>query len=100
MLRAVDHSAYGYGTLGECLGVLLYEDSNVVRKLHIAITLLLKDPDHTQAVRATTLALSHARDQKIELALLVNDFPALIEHEWFRELAAVLEESPQRFTLY
>jgi hypothetical protein len=28
MLRAVDHSDYGRGTLGECLDVLLYEDPN------------------------------------------------------------------------
>jgi len=76
MLRAVDHSDYGRGTLGECLDVLLYEDPNVVRKLHIAITLLLKDPDHTQAVRAATLALTHSRDQKKQLALLISDFPA------------------------
>ncbi len=34
MLRAVDHGDYGQGTLGECLDVLLYEDPNIVRKLH------------------------------------------------------------------
>ena len=100
MLRAVDHSDYGYGTLGECLDVLLYEDPNVVRKLQIAITLLLKDPDHTQAVRAATLALTHSRDQKKQLALLISDFPALMEHEWFQEIAAALEESTERFALY
>ena len=37
ILRAVDHSDYGRGTLGERLHVLLYEDVNVVAKLHIAI---------------------------------------------------------------
>jgi hypothetical protein len=100
MLRAIDHSDYGYGTLGECLDVLLYEDPNIVRKLHVAITLLLKDPDHTQAVRAATLALTHSKDQKRELALLIADFPALLEHEWFQEIAAALEESPERFALY
>ncbi len=99
MLRAVDHSDYGYGTLGECLDVLLYEDPNIVKKLHFAITLLLKDPDHTQAVRAATLALTHAKDQKTELALLIQDYPALLEHEWFQDIAA-LGESPERFTLY
>ena len=41
MVRAIDHSDYGYGTLGECLDVLLYEDPNIVKKLHLAITLLL-----------------------------------------------------------
>jgi hypothetical protein len=100
MLRAVEHSDYGRGTLGECLDVLLYEDPHVVRKLHIAITLLLKDPDHTQAVRAATLALTHSRDQKKHLALLISDFPALMEDEWFQEIAAALEESPERFALY
>ena len=100
MLRAVDHSDYGYGTLGECLDVLLYEDPNVVRKLQIAITLLLKHPDHTQAVRAATLALAHSRDQKKQLARLISDFPALMQHEWFQEIAATLEESPERFALY
>ena len=99
MLRAVDHSDYGRGTLGECLDVLLYEDPNIVRKLHITIKLLLKDPDITQAVRAATLALTHARDQKKQLELLIADYPALMEHEWFQDIAA-LEESPERFSLY
>ncbi len=100
MLRAVDHSDYGRGTLGECLDVLLYEDPNIVLKLHVAITLLLKDSDHTQAVRAATLALTHSKHQRKELALLKSDFPALTEHEWFHQIAAALEESLERFTLY
>jgi len=100
MLRAVDHSDYGYGTLGECFDVLLYEDPNIVRKLHLAITLLLKDADHTQAVRAATLALTHSKHQRKELALLMSDFPALMEHEWFQEIAVALEESSERFALY
>jgi hypothetical protein len=100
MLRAVDHSDYGRGTLGECLDVLLYEDVNIVHKLHVAITLLLKDPDHTRAVRAATLCLTHAKNQKQELALLISDYPAMLEHEWFQEIAASLTESSERFTLY
>lgn len=100
MLRAVDHSDYGRGTLGECLDVLLYEDPNIVSKLHIAIALLLKDPDHTHAVRAATLALTHSKDQKEERGLLISDFPALMEHEWFQDIAAALEESLERFALY
>jgi hypothetical protein len=99
MLRSVDYSDYGYGTLGECLDVLLYEDPNIVKKLHLAITLLLKDPDQTQAVRAATLALTHAKDQQKELAILIAEFPALLEHEWFQEIAT-LGESPERFSLY
>ena len=100
MLRAVDYSDYGQGTLGECLDVLLYEDPNIVRKLHLAITLLLKDPDPTQAVRAATLALTHSKHQRKELALLMSDFPALMEYEWFQEVAVALEESSERFALY
>ncbi|MEQ1947239.1 MAG: DUF4365 domain-containing protein [Bryobacteraceae bacterium] len=100
MLRAVDHSDYGQGTLGECLDVLLYQDPNIVRKLHLVITLLLNDPDQTQAVRAATLALTHSKDQKTECALLISDFPALMEHEWFQEIAAALEESSEGFALY
>jgi hypothetical protein len=99
MLRAVDHSDYGRGTLGECLDVLLYEDPNIVKKLHLAITLLLKEPDPTQVVRAATLSLTHSKDQQQELALLIADFPALLEYEWFQEIAA-LGESPERFSLY
>jgi len=93
MLRAVDHTDYGRGTLGECLDVLLYEDANIVSKLHTAIKLLLKDPDHTQAVRAATLALTHSRDQRKQLATLVSDHPALMEHVWFQEIGAAVEES-------
>lgn len=92
MLRAVDHADYGRGTLGECLDVLLYEDPNVVSKLHLAITLLLKDPAITQAVRAATLALTHSRDQRQQLALLIRTYPSLAEHEWFQEVAASVEE--------
>jgi hypothetical protein len=100
MLRAVDPTDYGYGTLGECLDVLLYEDPNIVAKLHIAIKLLLKDPDSTQAVRAATLALSHSRrNQRAELELLVRDYPALMEHEWFQDVSAAVQESAD-FSLY
>jgi Domain of unknown function (DUF4365) len=93
MLRVVDHSDYGRGTLGECLDVLLYEDPNVVLKLHITIKLLLEVPDTTQAVRAATLALTHSRDQTQQLTLLTRDYPALMDHEWFRDLAAAIDES-------
>jgi hypothetical protein len=92
MLRAVEHSDYGPGTLGECLDVLLYEDGNVVPKLHITIKLLLEGLDTTQAVRAATLALTHSRDQCKQLAILIRDNPTLMEHEWFQELAAAVHE--------
>lgn len=64
MLRAVPHEDYGKGTLGESLDVLLYEDTTIVRKLHLAIPLLLRDPDTTWAVRAASLALTHSRNQR------------------------------------
>ena len=100
LIRAVDHRDYGRGTLGECLDVLLYEDPDIVQKLRLAVAQLLQDPDHTQAVRAASLALTHSRDQRQEFALLITDFPALLEHEWFQEIAAALEESTERFSLY
>ncbi len=92
MLRAVDHSDYGYGTLGECLDVLLYEDRNIVPKLHLTVKLLLEDPDHTQAVRAATLVLIHAHDQRQQLARLIEHYPVLMEHEWFQDIAASINE--------
>jgi hypothetical protein len=92
MLRAVEHSDYGRGTLGECLDVLLYEDANVVPKLHITIKLLLEEQDATLAVRAGTLALTHSRDQCKQLARLTKEYPALMEHEWFRDIAAAVRE--------
>jgi hypothetical protein len=93
MVRAVDYSDYGRGTLGECLDVLLYEDPYIAQKLHLSIALLLKDSDHTQAVRAATLVLSHTRDQPKQLALIIADYPAMMEHEWFQDIAAAVGES-------
>lgn len=87
MISAVDHSDYGRGTLGECLDVLLYEDPGIVAKLHLAIALLLKCPDHTHAVRATTLILAHSKDQKQRIDQISRDYPALLQHEWFGEIA-------------
>jgi hypothetical protein len=99
MLRAVDYHDWGYHTLGECLDVLLYEDSNIVAKLHIAITLLPKDPEKDNAVRAATVALSHAKDKRRELASLRQEYPALTEEEWFQDVSAAVEESGE-FSVY
>lgn len=99
MLRAVDYHDWGYHTLGECLDVLFYEDSNIVAKLHIAIRLLLKESQKDNAVRAATLALSHARDKRKELVSLQRDYPALMEEEWFQEVSTAVEESGQ-FSVY
>ena len=100
MVLAVDYSDWGYHTLGECLDVLFYEDPNIVAKLHIAIKLLLKDADDTTyAVRAATLALSHAREKRTELRSLTKNFPALMEHEWFQDVSRAVEESGE-YSLY
>ena len=99
MLRAVDYHDWGYHTLGECLDVLFYEDSNIVAKLHIAIRLLLNESQKDTAVRAATLALSHAKDKRKELALLKHEYPALMEEEWFQEISAAVGKSGQ-FSVY
>ena len=99
MLRAVDYQDWGYHSLGECLDVLFYEDSNIVAKLHIAINLLLKDPERDNAVRAATIALSHAKDKRKELVLLKQDYPTLMEEEWFQNVSAAVEESGE-FSVY
>jgi hypothetical protein len=99
MLRAVDYSDWGYHTLGECLDVLFYEDPNIVAKLHIAIGLLLHDPEKEQAVRAATLALTHSCDQKAELYKLTQEHPELTTHEWFRDISSAIGQS-ERYSLY
>ena len=99
MIRAVDYSDWGYGTLGECLDVLFYEDPNIVAELHIAITLLLKDPEKEHAVRAATLALTHSKDKRKELSALTQEHPALMEEEWFQDVSAAVTQSGD-FTLY
>jgi hypothetical protein len=99
-MRSLDYSDWGYHTLGECLDVLFYEDPNIIAKLHIAIKLLLKEADDTTyVVRAATVALSHAKDKRKELSSLVQSFPALMEHESFRDISAAVEESGD-YSLY
>jgi hypothetical protein len=93
MLRAIEPEDWGRGTRGQCLDVLFYEDPNIVAKLSIAIRLLLKDSDMTQAVRAATLVLTHSPDQRRELERLIDEYPALMEHELFQELSAAVRES-------
>jgi hypothetical protein len=92
MISAIDPEDWGRGTLGQCMDVLLYEDPNVVAKLHIAIGLLLRDPDTTQAVRAATLALAHSKDKRLELSLLRRDHQELMNDPWFQEVSLVIEE--------
>jgi hypothetical protein len=99
MLQAVDYSDWGYHTLGECLDVLFYEDPNIIAKLHIAIKLLLEDTDIMQAVRAATLAVTHSKDKRKELSSLMQEHSALIDHEWFQDVSAAVNESGE-FSLY
>ena len=93
MIRAVHYSDWGYHTLGRVLDVLFYKDKNIVAKLHISIKLLLPDPEEEYAIRAASVALSHSKDQRKELALLAQEFPSLAEHEWFEGVSAEVEVS-------
>jgi hypothetical protein len=99
MLRVVHYSNWGYGTLGECLDVLFYEDPNIVAKLHIVIRLLLGDAEQEYSVRAATLALSHAKDKRKELSSLIREFPVLPKDEWFEGISAEVKKTG-RYSLY
>ena len=99
MIRAVDYSDYGYGTLGESLDVLLYEDSDIVPKLSETVGLLLAEANAEYAVRAATLALSHSRNAPADLMLLIAKYPQLQDHEWFEGVAGIVREDG-RFSVY
>lgn len=99
MIRAVPFEDYGYGTLGESLDVLMYEDPNIVGALCPAIGLMLAANDLGAAVRGATLVLSHARDARRNLASLVQQYPALMDDEWFLGVAASVREEG-KFSLY
>lgn len=99
MLTAVDPQDWGYHTLGECLDVLFYEDPNIVSKLRIAVKLLQQSSDIDCATRAATLALAHARDKRQELSRLMQEYPSLMEDEWFRDVATAVEESGE-YSIY
>jgi hypothetical protein len=99
MIRAIDPEDWGRGTLGQSFDVLMYEDPHVVPKLHTAVGLMLGTRDPIAAVRAATVALSHSRDARQELSLLIQEQPTLMDHEWFREIAAAVQEFGN-FSLY
>jgi hypothetical protein len=99
MIRAVPCEDYGYHTLGESLDVLMYEDPDIVVALHSAIGLMLAANEVDSAVRGATLALSHSREARRELALLLQEYPVLIDDEWFSGVAASVEEEG-KFSLY
>jgi hypothetical protein len=92
MLRAVPSDAYGRGTLGQCLDVLMYEDPGVIAALRSAIGLMIAD-DLSAAAQGATFALSHSREARSELARLVKQYPELMEEDWFQEVAACVTEN-------
>lgn len=92
MLKAVDNEDWVRGTRGQCIDVLFYEDRKVVSKLELAIGLLFEEGEELAAARAAVLSLTHSRDQRQELDRLAERYPFLLEHEWFREVAATVRE--------
>ena len=99
MIAAVDVSDWGRGTLGQCVDVLLYEDPHARLAIRAAVGVLLRDDSVELAVRVATLALTRAKNQSAELALLRAQFPTLDTHEWFADIAAGIEEAGA-FSLY
>jgi hypothetical protein len=99
LLRALDVSEFGYGTLGECLDVLLYCDPDVESALFGAIGTFLSERDNDRAVRAATLTLSHTKDARLQLAWMSETYPALSETEWFSAIAETVEHEG-RFSMY
>ena len=57
------------------------------------------DTEQEYAIRAATLALSHAKDKRKELSSLIQEFPVLVEDEWFERVSAEVEETGH-FSLY
>jgi hypothetical protein len=98
MIRAVPTEAYGRGTLGQSLDVLLYEDPDIVAALRSAIGLMISD-DLSSATRAATLALSHSREALSELSRLIGQYPELMKDDWFSEVTAYVMENG-RILLY
>lgn len=99
MIRTIDNSEWGRGTLGQSFDVLMYEDPNAVAKLRSSVGLMLGAGDFVAGVRAAMLALSHSRDARQELSLLIEGQPTLLDNEWFREIAATVREFGD-FSLY
>ena len=92
MLKAVDNEDWGRGSRGQCIDVLFYEDPKIVPKLELAIGLLLEQGEEFAAARAAVLSLTHSRSQRAELQRLSLQHPAIMENEWFREVAATVQE--------
>jgi hypothetical protein len=92
MIEAIDPEEWGRGTLGQSFDVLMYEDPDVVTKLRAAVTLILGRGNLVGGVRVAMLALSHSRDARHELSLLIQEQPTLTDDESFREIAAAVRE--------
>lgn len=92
MLKAIDHEDWGRGTLGQCVDVLLTEDANVVPKLELAVQMLLDEGEELKAARAAILCLIQSADQRAEMDRLSTRFPLLLEHDWFRDVAATVRQ--------
>jgi hypothetical protein len=99
MIRAVPSEDYGFGTLDESLDVLMYEDPDIVLALYPAIGLMLTANDLTAAVRGATLLLSHSREARGDISLLLQQYPMLTDDEWFPDVVARVAEEG-RFSLY
>jgi hypothetical protein len=101
LLRAIDISDWGYGTLGECLDVLFYEHigGGLVPNLRGAVDLLVRSGDVHRAVRAATLVFSHSRDARAELDLILRDSPGIQESEFFEDLATEVRNN-REFRIY
>lgn len=99
MISVLDVEEWGRGTLGQSLDMLLYEDPGGVKMLHATVGHLINSHALTPAIRAATLALSHSHDARHELSLLIQDYPALTNEEWFQGIAAVVNETGE-FSFY
>jgi hypothetical protein len=91
MFKVIDIEDYGRGTLGQSLDVLLYEDPNLVAKLHMSINLLLNEENTEQALWAASLALTHSDEQREEIQKLIADFPVLMDDEIFRSIYEMIQ---------
>ena len=92
MIRVIDPEDWGRGTLGQSFDALMYEDPNVVTTLRASVGLMLGTGDVVGGVRAAMVALSHSRDTRQELSLLIQEQPALMDDDCFREVAAVVRQ--------
>ncbi len=91
MFKVIDIEDYGRGTLGQSLDVLLYEDPNLVAKLHMTIGLLLREDETEQALRAASLAITHSDEQWEENQKLIANFPVLMDDEIFRSIYEMIQ---------